>query len=201
MLPKITAPLAKAARTSEGILLAVTAAAAGVGSAIDPSKLPPKEAAIVASALAGLHAVTRTTLKVVAVQKGVGVGAPIPTTISVGSGSEVGNAAAGFVQWGEAEAKKLRPLEHAVQSEAEQALHLSGVIEPDHEDPLTVHIPVTTDPPPDEDSLAKPPVDPRDAQLADVQARLAAALAQIQAISNTVTTASGAGVQVAGVPS
>lgn len=76
MFPKFTAPLAKALRTSEGVLVYVLNAALAAGTIIEPSKLPPKEAAIVAAAVTGAHLAARTLLKVVAVQKSVGLGEP-----------------------------------------------------------------------------------------------------------------------------
>ncbi len=76
MFPKLTAPLAKAIRTSEGVLVYVLNAALAAGTIIEPSKLPPKEAAIVAAGLSGVHVAARTLLKVVAVQKNVGIAEP-----------------------------------------------------------------------------------------------------------------------------
>lgn len=76
MFPKLTNPLAKAVRTSEGVLVWLINAALAAGTIIEPSKLPTKEAAIAASALTAVHVVSRTLLKVVAVQQGVGLGEP-----------------------------------------------------------------------------------------------------------------------------
>lgn len=83
-VPKLSAPLAKAIRTSEGILVWLTNLGLAVGALIDPSTLPPKEAAIVASAVTGLHVASRTLLKVTALQQGAGVTAPLGDTDLVG---------------------------------------------------------------------------------------------------------------------
>jgi hypothetical protein len=77
-IPKVSAPLAKAIRTSEGILVWVSNLALAAGALVDPSKLPPKEAAIVAGALSAAHIASRTVLKVTALQQGAGIEAPIP---------------------------------------------------------------------------------------------------------------------------
>lgn len=97
LIPKVTSPLAKAARTSEGALVALVNVGLVVGASIDPSKLPPKYAAVVAGALTGLHAINRTLLKVVAVQKGVGLASPIPLQI----GSATSGTPGAFIQWSE----------------------------------------------------------------------------------------------------
>lgn len=70
-VPRLSAPLAKAIRTSEGILVYLVNIGLAAGSVIDPSKLPAKEAAIVGAGLTGLHVASRTLLKIAAVQKGL----------------------------------------------------------------------------------------------------------------------------------
>lgn len=77
-VPKVSAPLAKAIRTSEGVIVWVSNIVLGVGALLDPSKLPPKEAAIVAGALSAAHIASRTVLKATALQQGAGIAAPIP---------------------------------------------------------------------------------------------------------------------------
>jgi hypothetical protein len=77
-IPRLSAPLTKAIRTSEGILTWLSSVVIAIGAAIDPSKLPPKVAAIVVGALTVAHSVSRTILKATAIQKDLGVDAPIP---------------------------------------------------------------------------------------------------------------------------
>lgn len=74
--PQISGPLAKAIRTSEGVLVFAFNVVVAVGAALDPSKLPPKEAGILVAATTIAHSGLRTLLKVTAIQKGFGVGAP-----------------------------------------------------------------------------------------------------------------------------
>ena len=69
-VPKLTAGLTKSIRTLEGILLAATSVAESAYALIDPSKLSPKEAAILLSINGGILAVQRGTLKAVALTKG-----------------------------------------------------------------------------------------------------------------------------------
>lgn len=69
-VPKFTTPLTKAIRTGEGILLALTSVAEVVYTSLDPSKLSPREAAILVSVNAGVLAVQRGVLKAVALTKG-----------------------------------------------------------------------------------------------------------------------------------
>lgn len=76
--PKLSAPLTKAIRTSEGILVWATNVVLAAGALVDPSTLPPKEAAVVGSVLTGLHVASRTLVKVTALQQGVGLAAPVP---------------------------------------------------------------------------------------------------------------------------
>lgn len=76
-IPKVSAPLAKSIRTGEGILIYLTSVGIAAGTLIDPSALPPTEASIVVGAIAVLHTIARTTLKITALQKNVGIGAPI----------------------------------------------------------------------------------------------------------------------------
>lgn len=78
--PKLSAPLTKAIRTSEGILVWLTNIGLAAGALVDPTTLPPKEAAIVASAITGLHVASRTLLKVTALQQGAGIAAPVDDT-------------------------------------------------------------------------------------------------------------------------
>ncbi len=75
-IPKLSAPLTKAIRTSEGILVWVVNLSLAAAALLEPSKLPPKEAAIVAGALTGLHLASRTLLKATALQQGIGIPAP-----------------------------------------------------------------------------------------------------------------------------
>lgn len=98
-IPKVSAPLAKAIRTSEGVLVWASNLALAAAALVDPSKLPPKEAAIVAGALTAIHAGSRTLLKVVALQQGAGVGAPIPfDPLPAGAAGEVEQVVAEGVQ-------------------------------------------------------------------------------------------------------
>lgn len=76
-VPKHTSPLAKAIRTSEGILVYLINLVLGLGAIIDPSKLPPVVAAKWAAVLAIAHLVARTGLKILAVQRGLNIGDPI----------------------------------------------------------------------------------------------------------------------------
>jgi hypothetical protein len=76
-VPRLSAPLTKAIRTSEGILVWLVNLGLAAGALVDPTTLPPKEAAIVVSALTGLHVASRTLLKVTAVQQGVGIAPPV----------------------------------------------------------------------------------------------------------------------------
>lgn len=76
-LPTLSTPLKAGIRTTEGILSGVVAGLISVCSVIDPHALPKKEGAIITAGIAVLYGVQRTLLKVVAVQKGLGVGAPI----------------------------------------------------------------------------------------------------------------------------
>jgi hypothetical protein len=78
MIPKLTNPLAKSIRTGEGILIWIVNAGIVVFSAINPSELPPEIAGILVSGLSALHLVSRTMLKATAVQKNIGIEAPIP---------------------------------------------------------------------------------------------------------------------------
>ncbi len=75
--PILSAPLTKAIRTSEGILVWLTNVGVAAAALINPATLPPKEAAIIASAVTGLHVASRTLLKVQALQAGVGVRPPV----------------------------------------------------------------------------------------------------------------------------
>lgn len=74
--PKLSAPLTKAIRTSEGILVWLVNVGLAAGAILEPAKLPAKEAAIVGGALTGLHVASRTLLKITALQRGVGIEAP-----------------------------------------------------------------------------------------------------------------------------
>ena len=71
MIPKLSAPLTKAIRTSEGVIVWVIGAALGIASAIPSTHLTTKEAGILASGIAALHVISRTALKGVALIKGV----------------------------------------------------------------------------------------------------------------------------------
>jgi hypothetical protein len=77
-VPKLSAPLKAGIRTTETILVFLVNIGLVVGAAIDPSKLSPQAAGILAAALTGLHVASRTLLKVVAVQQGVGIAPPAP---------------------------------------------------------------------------------------------------------------------------
>lgn len=78
LIPPInTGPLVKAVRTSEGVLVGLTTVGLVLTTSIDPSTLPPKWAAVLATVTTILHLISRTTLKAVAVSKGMGVGDPI----------------------------------------------------------------------------------------------------------------------------
>ena len=70
--------MAKAIRTSEGIMAWAVGLATGIFSYIEGIEYIPHEvAAIVIAANAGLHIVSRTLLKIFALQKEVGIEAPI----------------------------------------------------------------------------------------------------------------------------
>src|SRR5581483_5609202 len=76
-IPKLSTPLAKGIRTTEGILTYVVGGLITIVSGIDPQALPHKEAANLAVVLTVLYTIQRGLLKVVAIQKGFGVAAPI----------------------------------------------------------------------------------------------------------------------------
>jgi len=76
-IPKVSAPLAKDIRTGEGVAFWLTSVGVAVTAAIDPTVLPVKWAATLVTVNAALQRVSRTLLKVVAIQKGVGVDQPI----------------------------------------------------------------------------------------------------------------------------
>jgi hypothetical protein len=76
-LPKLSTPLAKSLRTAEGILVAIVNALVALTAGIDPHTLPRKEAAIILAAQNGALLAQRGLIKIVALQKGLGVGAPI----------------------------------------------------------------------------------------------------------------------------
>lgn len=76
MFSKLSTPLTKAIRTSEGVLIFGINIVLGVGAALEPTQLPPKVAAIISGSTIVAHLAARTLLKVVAVQKSVGVEAP-----------------------------------------------------------------------------------------------------------------------------
>lgn len=72
MVPKLSAPLTKAIRTSEGIAVWVLNIALGIASSIPQTHLSVKEAGILATITTGIHVASRTMLKVTAVSKGLG---------------------------------------------------------------------------------------------------------------------------------
>lgn len=76
MFPKLSAPLTKAIRTSEGIAFWAVNAAIGIAASVPAAQLSVKDAAILASINAGGLTVSRILLKVTAISKGVGL-API----------------------------------------------------------------------------------------------------------------------------
>lgn len=76
-IPKLSAPLAKGIRTTEGILTTVVTGLIVLVSGLDPSTLPRKEAAWVTGGLAALFMLQRGLIKTVAIQKGLGVAPPI----------------------------------------------------------------------------------------------------------------------------
>lgn len=120
-IPQFSAPLAKAIRTSEGILVYVINLGLAAGALLDPSKLPPREAAIVGSALAGLHVASRTLLKVVAVQAGVGVGAPIAVPKLPVSQATAATVVADAVKAVNDPAAALKAVEALLPTDAEEA--------------------------------------------------------------------------------
>jgi hypothetical protein len=79
-VPKLSEPLAKAIRTSEGILVWIINLGLAVGALIEPSQLSPNDAAILATVTTGLHVASRTALKIIALQQGIGVSAPVEPT-------------------------------------------------------------------------------------------------------------------------
>lgn len=70
MIPKLSAPLVKAIRTTEGIVLAIAAAIPWVVTLVDPSKLPASVATHWSVYAAMALAVSRTAIKVVTALKG-----------------------------------------------------------------------------------------------------------------------------------
>jgi hypothetical protein len=77
MIPKLSNPLKASIRTGEGILVYAVSVITAVGSLIEPSKLPPKEAAIVVGALAAVHTFARSGLKAIAtINKTFDIGSP-----------------------------------------------------------------------------------------------------------------------------
>jgi hypothetical protein len=76
-IPKLSAPLTKAIRTSEGIMVWAVNVGTVAFTLLESSKLPPKEAGIIVAANTAFHGGYRTLLKVIALQKGVGIGEPI----------------------------------------------------------------------------------------------------------------------------
>ena len=77
MIPKLSNPLSKAIRTTEGILVSVINVALLVGAAIPHTGLSPEVAGILASVNTGLLVASRTSLKLSALSKGLGLD-PIP---------------------------------------------------------------------------------------------------------------------------
>lgn len=76
-VPKISSPLAKSIRTGEGILVYVFNSVLAIA-AILPNGLSWTHAALYAAIVNAVHVASRTLLKISAVQKGLGVDAPIP---------------------------------------------------------------------------------------------------------------------------
>lgn len=76
-LPPLTSPLTKSIRTLEGILITLIASGTAILSLVDPSSLPHKEAGWLLTAQGGALLLQRGLLKIVAIQKGIGVGPPI----------------------------------------------------------------------------------------------------------------------------
>ena len=73
MVPKLSQPLSKAIRTSEGIAIWAINIALGIAAAIPSTHLTVKEAGILATITTGLHVASRTALKVTAVAKAAGL--------------------------------------------------------------------------------------------------------------------------------
>lgn len=92
-IPKLSAPLTKAIRTSEGILVWGVNIAVGVASAIPAAHLTVKEAAIIATINTGAHTAQRGLLKAIALGKGAGID-PIPFTPPAAVATVVGDVAA-----------------------------------------------------------------------------------------------------------
>lgn len=79
-IPQLSEPLAKSIRTGEGLLIYATNVALVVIAAL-PSSLSWTHAALFLTIVNSVHAVNRTVLKVTALQKGLGIGAPIPAKL------------------------------------------------------------------------------------------------------------------------
>jgi hypothetical protein len=75
-VPKLSAPLTKAIRTSEGVMVWALNLSIAALTLVDPSRLPAKEAAILVSATTALHTAQRFGLKAIAMQKEIGIGPP-----------------------------------------------------------------------------------------------------------------------------
>lgn len=76
-IPKLSSPLAKGIRTTEGILTTIITTLIALTSVVDPHALPKKEGAILVAATTVLYTLQRGLIKIVAIQKGLGVAAPI----------------------------------------------------------------------------------------------------------------------------
>jgi hypothetical protein len=79
-IPKLTNPLSKGIRTTEGILTTVVSSLVGLVSLVDPSSLPHREGAIIIAASTGLLTAQRGLIKVAAITQGLGAGAPATPT-------------------------------------------------------------------------------------------------------------------------
>lgn len=98
MIPDKTSPLTKAIRTSEGVLVYLVNIALVVGAAIPSDHLSAKRAATLAIIMNGLHLVSRTLLKITAIQKGVGIGDAItPAALTSGVGKSAATLAESLI--------------------------------------------------------------------------------------------------------
>jgi hypothetical protein len=86
-VPHLSQPLAKAIRTSEGIMVWAVNIGITLFTALESAALPHEAAAVIVTVNTGLHVLTRTLLKVFAVQKEIGIEAPEIPAIPASAGA------------------------------------------------------------------------------------------------------------------
>jgi hypothetical protein len=112
MIPKLSAPLSKAIRTSEGIAVWAINIALGIAAAIPNTHLTVKEAGILATITTGLHVASRTALKITAVAKAAGL-PPIAFAPSAALAAGVADAPA-LVTYAAEDAAKAPSVDEAI---------------------------------------------------------------------------------------